>query len=164
MSGSIPKDFIRVIVNDFTADKAVHRKMEQLEGIAEFYDNPVVFHTGRARTSEEQNFSNQKIKKTIYEKILPPSFPGRSCFANSSGPLINLAHENVHLCCLPQSPTIGDFEIGSKALVENYLDAVQSYYKTVKKDMKACGLSHACASCEKWSAWDTAKKSNFNIA
>lgn len=164
----IPKDFIRVIVNEFTADQNVINAMKELDGIAEYYDNPVVFHTGRARQLEQKfqgakNFSNKKIKQTVFENIFPASFPGRSCFANASGPLINLAHKKIHLCCLPQSPVIGDFDTNVDELLIQYKIGLESFYKKTTQAMKDCGDSHACKSCEKWSQWDTKKESLFNL-
>ncbi|MBD66647.1 MAG: hypothetical protein CME62_15670 [Halobacteriovoraceae bacterium] len=161
----LPSDKIRVVVNDFTANEKVKHAMQELAGVAEYYSNPTVFHTGRARNieGEVKKFSSEKIKKTFFEKVLPPSLPGRSCFANASGPLINVAHQKVHLCCLPQSPVVGDFASDTDQLVKKYIASLQEFHKKTYQDMKKCGHTHACQSCEKWSAWDTRKVPAFSI-
>lgn len=158
----VPKDFLRIIVNDFRADDLVLENMKALKGVAEYYDNPVVFHTGRAR-GQEDSHKNKSFRKTLYEKSFPPSFPGRSCFANVSGPLINVPHKKIHLCCLPQSPVFGGFEESSDALVDTYMSAVKNYYKIVDREMRDCKQSHACSVCEKWSKWDTYKVPEFTL-
>lgn len=147
---------LRIVVNDFTADQNTISNMKKLSQKAEFYDNPVSFHTGRARNAEER-------KVTFFEKYFPRNAPGRSCFANASGPLFNATHNTIHLCCLPQSPIISHVSSSPQDTLKNYQKGLAKFYKDINIIMKKEGLSHACMACEKMACWDTRKQPSFTI-
>jgi len=142
---------LRVVVNDFTANERVHERMAELGGgdVAEFYNNLVVFPTGRGREGE------QAYRKSLLERVMPSWAPGRSCFATVSGMLVNGAHDTVHLCCLPQSPVVGTFEEDARVIIERYERKLETFHSEIRKVMQERGLSHACSACELASNWDT---------
>ena len=153
----LPKKKLEIIVNPTTVTPSVEEKMKHLRGIAKAYKNVTIFPTGRGR------IDSASYQKSLLEKIVPPTFPGRSCFATISGILVNTPHRTLHLCCLPQSPVIGDFESNPDAIVSKYVSELQNFHKKVEEERKNFNFSHACSVCEEHSQWKTDKKSTYAI-
>jgi len=151
------RDNVRIVVNRDTATDKVHEQMARLQGVAEFYSNPTVFHTGRGRKGEAA------YQERWFEHMLPASLPGRSCFANASGLLVNGAHGTVHLCCLPQSPVIADFSQAAATVLDRQATSLASFHKEIKARMRDEGHIHACSVCEAHSRWDTRVAPTFKL-
>ncbi len=140
---------LRVIVNPTTINSSVKSQMNQFPKIIETYKNPVFFPTGRAKIGEKA------YRRTIWERILPFGMPGKACFANVSGPLVNGEHGTVHLCCLPQSPVVGETVEPADLIWKRYREKLKEYWKEVEQNAKEKGYSFACSVCESKSQWDT---------
>lgn len=145
----VPKGRLRIVVNPDTANDAVHARMAALDGIAEFYRNPTIFHTGRGR------YGADGYQEAWFERLLPAALPGRSCFATASGMLINGPHRSVHLCCLPQSPVVGHFNQDPSNVFSAYRRKLETFHREVRARVRAEGHVHACEVCEQDSAYDS---------
>lgn len=147
---AIPTHRLSIVVNPNTATPDVHAVVKDLGGVAAFYKNPTVFPTGRGAVGQAG------YRKSFVEQCVSSWMPGRSCFANASGMLLNGAHRTMHLCCLPQSPVVGTFEEEPDVVLGRYLDMLPEYHKDMRRKMNEKGFSHACSVCQEESAWDTA--------
>lgn len=147
------KEHLRIIVNPDTADDRVREKVRSYPGIAEFYLNPVFFPTGRG--SEDL----RGYKPNWMQKYIPVGMPGRSCFARVSGMLVNGPDRKVHLCCLPQSPSVGEFaeaelrtdtemlEERSRIIYDEYLKQLKEYPARVNSTARKQDKAHPCSVC-----------------
>ncbi|WP_411822112.1 radical SAM protein [Leptospira sp. 'Mane'] len=150
------KNKIRIIVNPSTANDKVRDTMGRLNGIAEWYKNATVFPTGRAKQG------SPSYRKSLIESIVPKSFPGRACFANISGMLVNGAHGTVHLCCLPQSPVVGTIDEKTDVILQRYRITLKSWYREILLKMRKDKISHACSVCQSLSDWNTKLRPNVS--
>lgn len=147
----VPRDRLRIVVNTDTVDDFVRAEVARLEGIAEYYTNPTVFHTGRGRAGCEG------YQEAWFERVLPRALPGRSCFATASGMLVNGPHHSVHLCCLPQSPEVGRLDMPAAQVVDQYLARLKTYHKEALAQMRRDKLMHACQTCEANSRFESTR-------
>jgi hypothetical protein len=143
---------LRFIVNPATATDEVRARVASLGASAEWYRNVTIFPTGRGRVG------SPAYRRSLLERVVPASAPGRSCFATVSGPLVNGPHGVVHLCCLPQSPVIGRLDEPAPALLARYEELLVTHHARMRAEAERLGVSHACAVCEHESAWSPRRK------
>tara|TARA_Y100001937_G_scaffold122491_1_gene183503 strand:- start:211726 stop:212637 length:912 start_codon:yes stop_codon:yes gene_type:complete len=149
---------LKIIVNPDTATDSIREKVQQYgrahKGMVEFYFNPTFFPTGRG--SEDLS----GYKPNWMQKYLPTGIPGRACFARISGMLVNGPDRSVHLCCLPQSPVVGNFadqihegqdseslEERSRIIYHSYLQGLKNYPSEVNSRARQEGRPHPCSVC-----------------
>ncbi len=151
------KEKLQILVNEDTINDKVRKELAQLKGIASFHDLPMYLPVGRGAMGEPgyqpENFPGRKYE--YLQRILPFGMLNRSCFANVSGPLINVPHRTVHLCCLPQSPVIGNFAEGALNITNNYDTEVRQAPNKMNKACQQEGLHHPCAVCNKHSDYNS---------
>ncbi|MGB1206225.1 MAG: radical SAM protein [Chitinophagales bacterium] len=135
------KERLHIIYNPATINEKVKQRAEEFKDVASTYKNQVFFPTGRGAVGMEGNQAN------FWQNILPIGFPARSCFANSSGMLINGPQHTVHLCCLPQSPIIGTFHDKAIKLVEVYEKALSYMPQEINAEARRKKCVHPCQVC-----------------
>ncbi len=152
---------LTIIVNPDTVNEKVEERLEQYKEVVKMYDNPVFFPTGRGAVGEEGNQPN------LLQRILPIGLPGRSCFARSSGLLVNGQQGTVHLCCLPQSPIVGTFHDSAEKLLDRYEEALVDIPKQINKKARERGCVHPCQVCNSESGYKSTEGvgcNNFDLS
>ncbi len=147
---------LSIIVNPSTVNEKVKKRMEAFEKVAILYQNQVFFPTGRGAVGMEGNQAN------IWQRILPIGLPGRSCFAASSGMLVNGQQHSVHLCCLPQSPIIGTFSDSPQQILSNYETALKTIPQQINREARQKKCVHPCQICNDKTGYQSTAGSGCN--
>jgi len=135
------RELLSIIVNPSTVNDKVEKRIEELKEVVYLYRNQVFFPTGRGAVGEEGNQPN------FWQRWLPIGFPARSCFATSSGMLVNGQQHTIHLCCLPQSPIIGTFHDSAAKLWNIYEENIVKMSRTINQKARERKCVHPCQVC-----------------
>ncbi|UYZ63438.1 radical SAM protein [Hymenobacter weizhouensis] len=136
---------LEILVNPDTVNERVTAALRELRGVARLNLLPVHFVTGRGAV---------ELRPDQY-RWLPVGWPGHSCFARTSGPLVNGPQGTVHVCCLPQSPLLGSFDDAPALLLDRYDAALRTVPRALNRACRAEGLVHPCAVCNRYTGYQS---------
>lgn len=129
---------LEILVNPDTLNERAQAALRELRGVARLNLLPVHFVTGRGAVH---------TRPDALQRLLPVGWPGHSCFARTSGPLINGPQHTVHLCCLPQSPLLGTFTDAPATLLDRYEAALRTVPPALNRACRSTGAAHPCSVC-----------------
>ena len=142
-------DMLTIIVNPDTVNDKVKNRLNEFEKVVVMYNNPVFFPTGRGAVGLEGN------QKNFWQSALPIGLPARSCFAASSGMLVNGQQGTIHLCCLPQSPIIGTFDDCASLILDKYETAAKQVPRELNRQARKQKCVHPCQVCNSRSGYQS---------
>ena len=143
---------LQILVNPDTVNERAAAALRELKGVAQLNILPVHFMTGRGAVDVRPD----------WHRRLPVGWPGHGCFAKVSGPLVNGPQHTVHVCCLPQSPLLGNFHDSPTALLDRYEAALRTIPKALNQACRASGAAHPCSVCNRHTGYQSQAGPSLN--